>query len=138
MPVLAHSPGCAITWVIHGPWTEDIEAHSGPRVDVVDEALEELSPVILTVTDGVISLAAKDGQKLGTGLEEAAPFADRLELAVEPGRSGAVAVTQEATMLGSDPSHVGTFDAGRKRLPGLVTCFDGLGHPEVLLGHGPI
>ena len=124
--------------MIHGPWTEDIEAHSGLRVDVVDEALEELSPVLLTVADGVISLAAKDGQELGTGLEEAAPFADGLEVAVEPGGSGAVTVTQEATMLGGDPSHVGTFDAGRKRLSALVARFDGLGHPEVLLGHGPI
>jgi hypothetical protein len=31
--------------VIHGTWTEDIQAHSGPRVGVVDQALEELGPV---------------------------------------------------------------------------------------------
>ena len=70
--------------MIHGTWTEDIEAHSGPGVDVVDEALEELSSVLLTVADGVISLAAKDGQELGTGLEEAAPFADGLEVQSSP------------------------------------------------------
>jgi len=45
-------------------WTLDIEAQSGPGVDVVDEALEELSSILLTVVDGVISLAPKDG---GTG-----------------------------------------------------------------------
>ncbi len=97
--------------MIHGAWTEDIETHSGSRVDAVDEAVEELSPVLLTVADGVISLPAKDGQELGAGLEEAAPFADGLEVAVEPGRSGAVTVTQETTMLSGDPSHVGAFDA---------------------------
>jgi hypothetical protein len=70
-------PRGAITWVIHGPWTEDIEAYSGPRVDVVDEALEELSPVLLTVAHGVLSLAAKDGEELGTRLEEAAPRTQR-------------------------------------------------------------
>lgn len=90
-----------------------MEPHSGPGVDVVDEALEELSPVLLTVVNGVISLPPKDGQELRTRLEEAAPFADGFEVAVESGRSGAVTIPQEASMLGGDPSHVGSFDAGR-------------------------
>ena len=73
--------------MIHGTWAGSIEAHSGSGVDVVDEALEELSPVLLAVVDGVISLAPKNGQELGASLEEAAPFADGLEVAVEPGGS---------------------------------------------------
>ena len=41
-------------------------------------------------------------------------------------------------MLSGDPAHVGSFDAGRERLAALVARLDGLGHPEVLLGHRPI
>ena len=77
------------------------------------------------MADGVISLAPKDGQKLGTGLEEAAPFTYGFEAAVEPGRPSAMTVTQQTSMFGGDPSRVGAFDAGRKRLAGLVTRIDG-------------
>ncbi len=88
-----------------------MEAHLGPCVDVVDEPLEELNPVLLTVVDGVISLASQDGQKLRAGLEEAASFADRFEGSIEAGRAGAVTIAQEAGMPGDDPAHVGPFEA---------------------------
>jgi hypothetical protein len=104
------NPDCpkgAITWVIRGTWAEDIDAHSVSGVDAVDEAVEELGPVLLTVVDGVISLAAKDGQELGTGLEEATPFTDGLEVAVESGWSSAVSISQQASVLGSNAAHVG-------------------------------
>jgi hypothetical protein len=59
------SPEVRFTWVIHGTWAEDIETHLGPCVDVVDETLEELTPVVLTVVDRVVSLAPQDGGELG-------------------------------------------------------------------------
>ena len=56
---------------------------SAVPVDLLDEALEEFEPVFLAAADGIVSLAAQDGDELGTGLEEAAAFAHRLEGAVE-------------------------------------------------------
>jgi hypothetical protein len=109
-----------------------MEPHSGPGVDVVDEALEELNPVLLSVVDGVISLAPKE---LGACLEEAAALADGLEGAVEACRSGAVTVPQEPSVLGGYSSHVDAFKISRQWLAAPVVRFDGLGHPEVLLGH---
>ena len=90
-----------------------MEPHSRPAVDVLDEALEELCPILLTVADGVVSLAAQDGEELGTGFEEATALTDRLEGAVEPGRSSAVTIPQQSPVLGGDPTHVGALDAGR-------------------------
>jgi hypothetical protein len=70
-----------------------MEPHSGPAVDVLDEALEQLGSVFLAVSDGflavsdgVVSLASQDGEELGSGLEEPAALTDRLEGAVEPDR----------------------------------------------------
>ena len=124
--------------MIHGTWTEAHRTTLTVPVDLLDEAREELNPVLLAVVDGVVSLATQDGQELGPGLEEAATLADRLEGAVEPDRSGAVTVPQETPVLGGDAAHVGAFDAGRERFAALIAGLDGLGHPEVLLGDGPV
>ena len=128
----------AITWVIHGTWAEDMEPHSALAVDLLDEALEQLGSVVLAVSDGVVSLAAQDGEELRAGLEEPTALADRLEGAVEPDRPGAVTIPQETPVLGGDAAHVGALDAGRERLAALIARLDGLGHPEVLLGDGPV
>ena len=99
--------------MIRWTWAEAMEAHSALSVDLLEEAIEELHPVLLAVADGVVSLAAQDGEELGSGLEEATALTDRLEGAVEPDRSGAVTIPQESPVLGGDPAHVGALDAGR-------------------------
>ena len=90
--VLLRCPTRAITWVIRWTRAEAMEAHSAVFVDLLQETLEELHPVFLSVAIGVVSLPAQDREELGTGLEEAAAFADRLEGAVEARRPGAVTI----------------------------------------------
>ena len=106
-------PHGAITRVMHGTWTEAMEAHSASTVDLFNEAFEELNPVLLAEADGVVSLAPEDGQELGPGLEEPAALADGLEAAVEPDGPSAVSVPEQAAVLSGDASHVGPLDAGR-------------------------
>jgi hypothetical protein len=68
-----------------------MEPHSRGVGDSVDEAIEELGPVVLTALFGVIALSFEDGEELRSGLEEPAPFADAFEGTVE--QSGTRAVT---------------------------------------------
>lgn len=49
---------------------------------------------------GVVSLASQDRDELGFGVEEAASFADGLELAIECCGAGAVAVSEEPAVVG--------------------------------------
>jgi len=104
-----------------------MEPHSAVSVDLLEEALEELSPVLLAVVDGVFALAPQDGQELGPGLEKAAAFADGLEGAIEADRTGAVTVPQEPAVLGGDAAHVGPLETGREGLGFLVGAFDRTG-----------
>ena len=67
-------------------------------VDDADELVVELGAREVGVVGGVVALAAEDGDELGSGLEEAAAFADGVEPAVEFEGSGAVAVAEESTM----------------------------------------
>lgn len=60
-----------------------MESHTTVPVDLLDEAPEELNPVLLAVPGRVISFAAQDGQEPAPGLNEATALADRLEGAVE-------------------------------------------------------
>ena len=53
-------------------------------------------------------------------LEETSALADGLEVAVESGWSGAVTITQETSVLGRNPAHVGSFGAARERLAAVV------------------
>ena len=71
----------------------------GGVVDDVDELVVELGAGGVVVGGGVVALAAQDGDELGTGLEEAAAFADGVEAAVELEGSGAVAVAEEPSVL---------------------------------------
>ena len=64
-------------------------------VDDVDEVVVEPGAGGVGVGGGVVALAAQDGDELGSGLVEAAAFADGLEAAVELERSGAVAVAEQ-------------------------------------------
>jgi Phage integrase family len=92
----------------------------------------------LSVAIGVVALPPQDCKELRSRFEEATALADRFEGAVESGRPGAVTITQEASVLGGDPAHVGPFDAGRERFSALIAGLDGLGDPEVLLSDGPV
>jgi hypothetical protein len=67
----------------------------GGVVDRLDELVVELGAGRVGVGEGVVALAAEDGDELGSGLIEAAAFADGLEPAVELERPGAVTVAEE-------------------------------------------
>jgi len=71
-------------------------------VDAVDEAGEELGTVVLVSFFGVVALTLQDRDELGSGVEEPASFADRLEVAVERGGSCAVAVAEEPSVVGGE------------------------------------
>ena len=86
------------------------------------------------VSGGVVALAAQDGDELGAGLVEAAPFADGLEAALELEWSGAVTVAEQSTM-----------EPGGSLITAVDHCrcgcgggFDGTGGGEVLLGDGAV
>jgi hypothetical protein len=60
-----------------------MEPRSSGVVDAIEEAGEDLGAVVVAVVDGVVVLASEDLDELGSGVVEAAAFADGLELAVE-------------------------------------------------------
>ena len=60
---------------------------------------KSLTALALAALIGVLALALQDGDELRTGLEEATPFADALEGAVEEGRPRAVTVGEQSTMV---------------------------------------
>ncbi len=77
------------------------------------------------------------GPGLDGGDEEAAGFADGLEVAVHLDRSGAVAVAEHAAVhLGAELAHLAAFVVGGELGRLAVECFDLLGNGEVLLGDG--
>ena len=88
---------------------------------------------------GVVTLASQDRDELRAGVEEAAAFAEALELAVEGHWPGAVPVAQEALVgLGRQAAHVRPLDVGGKRIGVAVAGLDGVGDLGVLLGHGAV
>jgi hypothetical protein len=58
-----------------------MEPHSTVPVDLVEEPLEELSPVILAVADCISLVASQDGEELGPSLEVPLARLDALALA---------------------------------------------------------
>ena len=72
-----------------------------------------------------------------SGFEEAASFADRFVDAVEGGGAVAVAVAEEALVVGGDSGHDLAGGAGGE-LVGVVVGFDCGGDAEVLVGDGAV
>lgn len=95
-------------------------------VDAVEQAREDLGSVVSVSFGGVVSLASRDRDELGAGVEEAASFADGLEVAVECGGAGAVAVAEQPAVVGSEASHVGAFGGDGDGFAGAVAGFDGM------------
>src|SRR5581483_3538225 len=110
-----------------------MEPHLAVSVDLLEEALEQLDPVSLSMAGGIISLSAQDFEELRAGLEEATALTDGLEGAVEADWPCAVTIPQETPMLGGNATHVRSLQAGRQWLGVGVAGFDRLGHSEVLL-----
>ena len=74
----------------------------------VEEHVEEVDSVVLVAVGGVVALVLEDRDEGGVGGEVGAGFADRFELAVELGGSGAVSVAEEFLVeLGCEVSHRG-------------------------------
>ena len=69
---------------------------------------EQLSGVGLVVVGGVIVLTAEDGEELRAGLEEAAAFADGLEVAAVGGAWVVEARITPSRLLGGGPRRAGT------------------------------
>jgi hypothetical protein len=69
---------------------------------------EQLSGVGLVVVGGVIVLTAEDGEELRAGLEEAAAFADGLEVAAVGGAWVVEARITHSRWLGVGPRRAGT------------------------------
>src|SRR5918995_4911408 len=113
-----------------------IEACSFVGVDAVEELGEDVGAVVVAVVDGVVVLASEDLDELGSGVVEAAAFADGLELAVEGGGPCAVAVAEEPAVVGSEAAHVAAGRFGGERLGAAGVVLDGFGHPEVLIPDG--
>jgi hypothetical protein len=124
-------PHGAIAWVIHGTWAEDNQTIFRPPA-----SMSPMNPSRRWALSSVVSFVPKDRQELGISFEEAAPLTDGFKVAVEPGRTGAVPISQKASALGSDPAHVGSLEAGREWLAALVARFGRLGHPDLLLRDG--
>jgi len=93
--------------------------------------------VVLPLGFGVVVLGLQGGTELDAGLEAAA-LADRLEGAVELGRSGAVAVSEQAVMLAAQPGHLGADRVAGQRPALFVEGVDLVGDGEVLIGDGAV
>ena len=81
-------PRSGVIRVIDGSWGGVIEARSVGVVEVVEQIREEICAVGLLAFDGVVALAGQDRDELGSGVEEAAAFADRFVGAVESSAAG--------------------------------------------------
>jgi hypothetical protein len=89
-------------------------------LDGGEDLVEEVSSAGLVAVGGVVSLAEKDGDELGAGLEVDAALADGFEAAVEVDGSTAVAVAQQSPLLLlSDPALEGVLLVVGQR-PGLA------------------
>ena len=118
-------------------WGGVIQAGSVGFVEVVEQVGEEGGPVVLVSVVGVVALAGEDRDELGSGVEEAAAFANRFVDAVECGRSVAVAVAEEALVVGGDAVHDLAGGAAGE-LVAVVVGFDGGGDAEVFVGDGAV
>ena len=89
-----------------------------PRAD--EESVKDALATDLALGRGVVPLALEGGSELDGGDEEGARLADRLEVAIQVDRSGAVAVAEHALVdLSSELAHLGAFGVGWE-LPRLV------------------
>ena len=115
-------------------------AASPGLIEAFEEATEDLLSSYLALSGGVVSLGLQGRAELDGGDEEGAGLADRLEVAVELDRSGAVAVAEHATVhLAAEFAHYGSLGVGWERgwLAG-VERFDLLGDGVVFVGDGPV
>jgi hypothetical protein len=85
-----------------------MEPRSWVVVDAFEDFGEQLSGVGLVVVGGVIVLTAEDGEELRAGLEEAAAFADGLEVAAVGGAWVVEARITHSRWLGVGPRRSGT------------------------------
>src|SRR5206468_5367944 len=103
------------------------------------QSVEDFLAPGLALDGGVVALLFEGGAELDGGLEERARFADGLEVAVQAGGAGAVAVAEHALVhFGAEFAHLGAFGAGGQVLRGVVEGLDLLRHREVFLGHGAV
>jgi len=68
--------------------------------------LEQVGPLLLMVAGGMVVLGLQGGPERDAGLEERAGLADGLEGAIQLGRSGAVAVAEQAVVFAAEPGHL--------------------------------
>ena len=126
---LGHYAGDLVKWIMSGC----VLVESG------EQSVEDLLAAELSFVDGVVALGPQGGAELDGGLEEGAGLADRLEVAVQPDWSGAVAVAEHAAVhLGAQPAHLGAFSVGGQFFRRVVERLDLLADGEVLLGDGAI
>jgi hypothetical protein len=127
--ILDHYAGDLVKWIVLG----SVLVESG------EQSVEDLLAAELSFVGGVVALGLQGGAELDGGLEEGAGLADRFEVAVQPDRSGAVAVAEHAAVhLGAQPAHLGAFGVGGKFFRGVVERFDLLADGEVLVGDGAV
>src|ERR1700691_4914742 len=110
----------------------------GDLLEVVHQALVEHFARVLSTTCGVVTLLLEPVLEFNGGGEEATPFADGLEAAVEVFGACAPTVAEHAPVLGSDSAHHWSFSVGAKGGRSLVEGLD-LGRDGlVLVRHGPV
>ena len=100
----------------------------------VDELVVELGAGVVAVGGGVVASAAQDGDELGSGLEEAAAFTDRVESAVGLDGSGAMTVAEQTSVELGGVTH----RVIRVHRSCAVAGFEGAGGVEVLVGDGGV
>ena len=106
-------------------------------VEPVEQAVEDFLAADLALAGGVVALPLQGGSELDGGDEEAAGFADRLEVAVHVDRSSAVAVAEHASVhLGAELAHLPAFVVGGELAGLAVEGLDFLGDGEVFVGDG--
>jgi hypothetical protein len=106
-------------------------------VEAVEDAVEDLLSADLALTGGVVTLSLQGGSELDGGDEEAAGFADGLEVAVHLDRSSAVPVAEHAPVhLSAKFAHFAAFVIAGELAGLAVECFDLLGDGEGLVGDG--
>src|SRR5207249_956911 len=90
-----------------------------------EQAVEDALAADLALGRGIVPLAEQDRRELGRGHEVAARLADRLEVAVELDRAGAVAVAEHAAVhLAAELGHLAALGLGGELLGPVVEGLD--------------
>ena len=106
------------------------EAGEGP--------VEELGAVLLASSRGGVLLGLKGGRNSKLVWKKLQGFADRLNGAVEPGRSDAATVAEGSVVLAAQPRHLGSDHVGGQLLRLAIEGVDIVGDREVLIGRGAV